>query len=165
MSQIVDNLIAFRVLRLLTMNFSETTAFKLGIIDENGNSLKSLKDLRTQEEKDSYSMLHRMVFRLKKLLAKLPGGENKISSFAAAYWLVKESLENGKENKTIEQDFYDMQQSGVVCVEEYVLVSKFLNEELSEEVPVNNTAGASVREPAIKPRSKWGKKKLKDVVV
>lgn len=165
MSQIVDNLIAFRVLRLLTMNFSETTAFKLGIIDENGNSLKSGKDLRTQEEKDSYSMLHRMVFRLKKLLAKLPGGESKIASFAAAYWLVKESIENGKENKTIEQDFLEMSQTGVLCAEEYMLVKKFFNEELTEEVPVNNTAGASVNQPTKK--TKWGKKKLvgRDVVL
>ncbi len=166
MSQIVDNLIAFRVLRLLTMNFSETTAFKLGIIDENGNTLKATKELRTQEEKDSYSMLHRMVFRLKKLLAKLPGGESKIASFAAAYWLVKESIENGKENKTIEQDFLEMSQSGVLCAEEYVLVKKFLNEELTEEVPANNTAGASVNQPT-KKATKWGKKKLvgKDVVL
>lgn len=163
MSQIVDNLIAFRVLRLLTMNFTESSAYKLGIIDENGNPKKALKDLRTTEEKDAYSMLHRMVFRLKRVLAKVPGGENKITSFAAAYWLVKESIENDKENKTIEQDFIDLHHSGVLCVEEYMLVKKFF----AEEVPVNNTAGAAVNEPKIKPRSKWGKKKLvgRNVVV
>ena len=163
MSQIIDNLIAFRLLRLLTMNFTESSAYKLGIIDENGNAMKALKDLRTSEEKDAYSMLHRMVFRLKRILAKVPGGENKITSFAAAYWLVKESIENDRDNKNIEQDFYDMQQSGVLCAEEYVLVKKFFAEE--GEVPTNNTAGASVKEPVIKPRSKWGKKKLKNVVL
>jgi hypothetical protein len=101
MSQIVDNLIAFRVLRLLTMNFNESAAFKLGIIDDKGNALKPIKDLRTTEEKDAYSMLHRMVFRLKRILAKAPGGESKLTSFAAAYWLVKESIETNKENKNI----------------------------------------------------------------
>jgi hypothetical protein len=146
MSQIVDNLIAFRVLRLMTMNFNETTAFKLGIIDDKGNVLKAIKDLRTSEEKDAYSMLHRMVFRLKKLLAKVPGGDSKLASFAAAYWLVKESIENNKENKNIEQDFLELHQSGVLCVEEHLLVKKFME----EEVPANNTAGVAVREPVIK---------------
>jgi hypothetical protein len=146
MSQIVDNLIAFRVLRLLTMNFNETAAFKLGIIDDKGTTLKPIKDLRTSEEKDAYSMLHRMVFRLKKILAKIPGGDSKLASFAAAYWLVKESIENDKENKNIEQDFLHLQQSGVLCVEEYLLVKQFMK----EEVPTNNTAGAEVKEPVVK---------------
>ena len=146
MSQIVDNLIAFRVLRLLTMNFNETAAFKLGIIDDKGNPLKPIKNLRTSEEKDAYSMLHRMVFRLKRILAKAPGGESKLTSFAAAYWLVKESIENDKENKNIEHDFLHLQQSGVLCVEEYLLVKQFMK----EEVPTNNTAGAEVKEPVVK---------------
>jgi len=150
MSQIVDNLIAFRVLRLMTMNFNETPAFKLGIIDDKGNVLKAIKELRTSEEKDAYSMLHRMVFRLKKLLAKVPGGDSKLASFAAAYWLVKESLENKKENKNIEQDFLDIQSQGILFAEEYITVVQFMKEELQEEVPVNNTAGASVNEPVVR---------------
>jgi hypothetical protein len=144
MSQIVDNLIAFRVLRLMTMNFNETPAFKLGIIDDKGNVLKAIKELRTSEEKDAYSMLHRMVFRLKKLLAKVPGGDSKLASFAAAYWLVKESLENNKENKNIEQDFLDVQSQGILFAEEYLTVVQFMKEELKEEVPTNSMAGGNI---------------------
>jgi hypothetical protein len=145
MSQIVDNLIAFRVLRLLTMNFNETAAFKLGIIDDKGNVLKPIKDLRTTEEKDAYSMLHRMVFRLKRILAKAPGGESKLTSFAAAYWLVKESIENDKENKNIEHDFLHLQQTGVLCVEEYLIVKQFMKENVvKEEVPTNSMAGGDI---------------------
>lgn len=140
MSQIVDNLIAFRVLRLLTTNFDETSAFKLGIIDDKGTAIKAIKDLRSSEEKDAYTMLHRMVFRIKRILAKAPGGDSKLASFAAAYWLVKESMEINKENKNIDQDFLDLQQSGVLFVEEYLIVKQFMK----EEVPTNSMAGGNV---------------------
>jgi hypothetical protein len=33
MSRIVDNLIAYRILKMLVTNFDDTEAFKLGIID------------------------------------------------------------------------------------------------------------------------------------
>lgn len=163
MSQIVDNLIAFRVLRLMTTNFNETTAFKLGIIDDKGNPLKAIKDLRASEEKNAYSMLHRMVFRLKKILAKIPGGDSKLASFAAAYWLVKESVENNKENKNIEQDFMHLQQSGALFVEEYLTVVQFMKEDLKEEVPVNNTSGVAVNEPVIDLKRR--KRKARDWMV
>jgi hypothetical protein len=65
-------------------------AFKEGIIDEEGKQLKKLRELKTTDEKDAYTYFHRMVFNLKRLLNKLPGGETKIASYGAALFLIKE---------------------------------------------------------------------------
>ena len=70
MGRFVDSVIALRILRLLTTPFDQTDAYRLGIIDEKGKELKSMSDLHTVEERDAYTLLHRLVFRLKKMLEK-----------------------------------------------------------------------------------------------
>lgn len=86
-----DLVYSFRFLRLLTTPFKDTTAFELGIIDEKGNRNKSVK-VDTSEKKSAYNTFHKLVFNLKKLLAKVPGGSSKIASYAAALFLLKEHL-------------------------------------------------------------------------
>ena len=88
LSRAGDFTYTIRFLRLLTTKFEDTTAFKLGLIDENG---KKLRKAETTEEKSAYNYFHRLVFNLKKLLAKAPGGSSKIASYAAALFLVKEN--------------------------------------------------------------------------
>ena len=87
LSRAGDLAYSLRFLRLLTTSFDDTTAFRLGIIDEKG---KKLKKPQTSEEKSAYNTFHRLVFSLKKLLAKVPGGSSKIASYAAALLLLKE---------------------------------------------------------------------------
>ena len=87
----IDNLLAFRILYMLVTPFEKTDAYKFGIIDKDGNPLKKTKDLKTTEEKNSYTNLNRLVFSLKRLLGKLPGGKSQLASIVAAYWLIKES--------------------------------------------------------------------------
>ena len=72
MGRFVDSVIAFRILRLLTTPFSDTEAYRLGIIDEKGKELKKMAQLNTTAERDAYTILHRMVFRLKKIVEKVP---------------------------------------------------------------------------------------------
>jgi len=43
MSKLINTLIVFRIIRMLTTSFEDTDAFKLGIIDKNGNRIKSKK--------------------------------------------------------------------------------------------------------------------------
>jgi hypothetical protein len=90
LSRAGDLVYTLRFLRLLTTNFEDTTAFKLGLIDKEG---KKLKKAETSEEKSAYNYFHRLVFNLKKLLAKVPGGKTKLASYAAALFLIKEKLE------------------------------------------------------------------------
>lgn len=150
MSRILDNLIAYKVLSMLVTNFEDTQAFKLGIIDKTGKNLKKVSTLKTSEEKDAYTYLHRLVFNMKKILNKLPGGENKLKSLVAALFLVKEYYQSGSRSTALMEEKFDkvlkMLENRVSLVEEEIIVSKFLH----EEAPVNSTAGASVSEPVIK---------------
>lgn len=145
MSQLIDNLIAFRVLRMLVTPFKDTQAYKLGIIDENGEVLKKTKDFTTSAEKNAYTMLHRMVFRLKKLLAKVPGGSTRLASFTAAYFLIKEYTTSGKSVAHLESDFHrlceQIEKNEIVLIEEIIEIEQFLSE-MKEEVPANATGVA-----------------------
>ena len=90
----------YKFLRILTQPFDETDAFKLGIIDEKGKILKKHKKLKTTEEKDSYTLMHRLVWKLKRLMEKIPFGKTRLASYAAALWLIKESHKfNGTEEE------------------------------------------------------------------
>ena len=80
---------SFRFVKMLTTPFEETDAFKLGIIDKEGKRIKS-KKVQSSEEKDAYTTFHRLVFNIKKLLEKLPGGSGRLASYAAALFLLKE---------------------------------------------------------------------------
>ena len=83
---------SFRFVKMLTTPFEDTDAYKLGIIDENGNRIKT-KKVSTSEEKSAFTTFHRLVFNVKKLLEKLPGGQSRLASYAAALFLLKEKYE------------------------------------------------------------------------
>ena len=83
---------AYQFLTKLTTPFDKTDAFRLGIIDEKGKVLKKRSKLKSQEEKDAYTITDTMIFNLKKLLGKVPGGRTRFATFAAALFLLKEDL-------------------------------------------------------------------------
>ena len=87
---LVDLFLVYSFIRRLATPFKEWEAYKLGIIDENGNVLKKRKDLLTIKERDAFGIFDIMVLNLKKLLAKVPGGSTRIGSYAAALYLIKE---------------------------------------------------------------------------
>ena len=85
-----DLYFVFRFLRLLTMKFTATDAYKLGIIDKKGKALKKSADLESVKEKAAYTMLHRMVFKIRGLLEKVPLiGKSILLNYAAALFLLK----------------------------------------------------------------------------
>jgi hypothetical protein len=91
MANIIDTVIALRVLWILITPIENTDAFKCGLIDADG---KTIKKAKTPEEKKSTSALHRMVWNLKRLISIVPGGSTRIGSLAAGYLLMKEALQN-----------------------------------------------------------------------
>ena len=95
MGRAIDLLITYRVIKMLVTPWKQHDAYKLGIIDDNGKVLRKMKTLRSAKEKDSYTILHRFVFNLKRLLGLLPGGKSKFASYATALALLI------KENKDI----------------------------------------------------------------
>ena len=97
MSRAVDLLITYRIIKLLTTPFEKQDAYRLGIIDKNGKVLRKTKELKTGKERDAYTILHRFVFNLKRLINIVPGGKSKLGTYAAALGLLL------KENKDINE--------------------------------------------------------------
>lgn len=154
MARLVDNLIAFKILKMLVTPFDQTDAFHLGIVDAQGKTVRKSSTLTTNSEKDAYNYLTRLVFGLKKIINRLPGGESKMKSLIAALWLVKEQYQtNGKlTNALLEERFVElleMMDNRVSLVEEEIIVKKFL-----EEDAVANVTGAAVStdQPKIYPK-------------
>ena len=157
----LDNLLAFRILYMLVTPFEKTDAYKFGIIDKDGNALKKSKDLKTSEEKDSYTNLTRLVFSLKRLLAKVPGGKSQLASIVAAYWLIKES--NQKRTVIREEELMSLidliEEKKLTLVEEEVLIEKFIvmMEDGGAAGGIANTAGAATSTDQAAVRLKNGK--------
>jgi hypothetical protein len=92
-NRLVDLLITYRIVKLLSTDFKDQEAFKFGIIDKNGKVLRKANKLNTEAEKDSYTVLHRFVFNLKRILQKF-GISSSVGSFATALaFVLKENKE------------------------------------------------------------------------
>ena len=100
-----DLFYAFRFLKLLVTPFEKTKAFELGIIDKEGTTLKKTIDRTTPDEKSAYTVFHRLVFNLKRIMAKAPGGKSVIARYGAALFLIKENtgMSEAKLLKTLEK--------------------------------------------------------------
>ena len=85
-----DTLYTFRFIKLLATKWADTPAYTLGIIDDKGEPQKKVRDL-TSDERSVYTMFHRLVYKLKRLMNKVPGGKSTLASYAAALWLIKEN--------------------------------------------------------------------------
>ena len=96
----VDLVITYRVVKLLVTPFEKQDAFKLGIIDKDGNVLKKYKTLKTRAEKKSYTILHRFVFNLKRILKKVGLG-GKLGTFAVALATLLREDKNYEEHKSL----------------------------------------------------------------
>jgi hypothetical protein len=96
----VDLVITYRVVKLLVTPFEKQDAFKLGIIDKDGNVLKKYKTLQTRAEKKSYTILHRFVFNLKRILKRVGLG-GKLGTFAVALATLLREDKNYEEHKSL----------------------------------------------------------------
>jgi len=99
MGRAIDLLITYRVIKMLVTPFEKTDAYKYGIIDQNGKVLRKNKTLSVAKEKDSYTILHRFVFNLKRIINFIPGGKSKLGTYAAALGLL---LKEQKEINAVE---------------------------------------------------------------
>ena len=100
---VVDTVIVFRILKMMTRKWEEMDAYKFGLIDDNGKRIKSKKP-KTSEEKNSFTLLHRLVFNLKRILELLPFGRTRLASYAASLALLKEHF--NIDGKYLEETFY-----------------------------------------------------------
>ena len=92
-NRVIDLLIIYRIVKLMATDFKNQEAFKFGIIDADGKQLRKNKDLNTEDERNSYTVLHRFVFNLKRILSKF-GLKSSLSNFSVALALIlKENQE------------------------------------------------------------------------
>jgi hypothetical protein len=150
----VDTIIALRVLWILVTPIENTEAFKLGLIDKDG---KTVRKAKTKEENAATSPLHRMVWNLKRIIGMVPGGSTRIGSLAAGYLMMKESVEQGWTDQQVKQ--YVLENFNSLCDEHQnnQEVDSLLDAliQLAEDAPVNATGPAvSTDTPVKKPTEK-----------
>jgi hypothetical protein len=156
MGRAIDLFVTYRFLRLLTTPFEKTDAYKLGIIDKKGNRIRKPKstqpavELATSEQQNSYTILHKLVFNIKKLFSKVPGLRTKVGTYAAALFLLKDTFkEHVDDPDMFEKEFVkylkenDIEFDNEISEDvigfgeilpkgEYVLVADILNKEEEE---------------------------------
>ena len=161
MGRAIDLFVTYRFIKLLVTPFEKTEAFKLGIIDKDGNRVLPTtppggvrkvvpEPLVSTEEKNAYTILHKLVFNIKKLFGKVPGLRTKLGTYAAALFLLKDTFKESVDDpdmfekefmKYLKEEGYEIDDSiseevigfgEVLPKGEYVLVSDILNKEEEE---------------------------------
>lgn len=156
MGRAIDLFVTYRFLKLLTTPFDKTDAFKLGIIDADGNRIRKPKstqpamELTTTEQKSSYTILHKLVFNIKKIFSKVPGLRTKVGTYAAALFLLKDTFKESVDDpdmfekefmKFLKEEGVELDNSinedvigfgDVLPKGNYVLVNDILNSEEEE---------------------------------
>ena len=134
MGRAVDLFVTYRFLKLLTTPFNKQEAYKLGVIDKDGNrilqdkSTKPAVELSTTALKNSYTILHKLVFNIKKIFNKVPGLRSKVGTYAAALFLLKDTFKEDVDPKMWEQEFM-----------KYLKENHYeLDDTISEEVTLEN---------------------------
>lgn len=96
-----DLVYTIRFLKLLATPIEETDAYKAGIIDADGKRRKDFDKsilANRQAYDEHYTSFHRLVYNLKKILAKAPGGNSVLVRYGAALALIKEHGELSNKN-------------------------------------------------------------------
>ena len=134
MSGVVDLYFVYKFIKRLTTPFEDWPAYEHGIIDENGNILRKRRSLKLVKERESWTKLDVMVLKLKKLLEKIPGGQTRIGTYAAALWLIKEN-----ERLQSEGEFMTEEQ-----IAEELMGYMSLTEEVMSAPPANSAGSGAI---------------------
>ena len=158
MGRAIDLFVTYRFIKLLVTPFDKTPAFKLGIIDKNGARVMEKTvargmqptQLKSDEEKSAYTILHKLIFNIKKIFGKVPGLRTKLGTYAAALFLLKDTFKESVDDPDVfEKEFMKyLKEQGfeiddsiseevigfgeILPKGEYVLVNDILNKEEEE---------------------------------
>lgn len=152
----IDLFLVYQFLKRLTTPFTEWPAFAAGIIDADGNVLKKRRDLKTVKERDAFGVFDIMILKLKKLLAKVPGGQSRIATYAAALWLIKEHKEIEDRIDDLSEDLLEESFNPYLdyTKEMYDVNHKF--EKMLEDAVVNSAGGGAIAGIGIGPDGEPG---------
>ncbi len=133
MGRAIDLFVTYRFIKILVTPFEKQEAYKLGVIDKNGNRIlipgtNKPTILNTIAEKNSYTVLHKLVFNIKKIFAKVPGLRTKLGSYAAALFLLKDTFK-----ESVDPEMWEHQ------LMKYIKENNIeLDNTISEEVTLDN---------------------------
>ena len=122
MSRAIDLFVTYRFLKLLVTPWKKQEAYKQGIIDANGKTLIKSRDFTKDDQRQAFTLLHRLVFNCKRILSKIPFVRSQLGTYAAALFLLKEH--------------YKIENLPEAEITKYLLENKLidLNDNISEEV-------------------------------
>lgn len=148
-SKTLNLYLTYQFLKRLATPFDEWPAYKLGIIDAEGNALKKSATFTSPEEDRAWGPFDRLVARIKRLLGKLPGGKTKFASYAAALLLIREY--HNPSNLEDDDLLYE------ALIVEY---DRVLNEDGEGATPVNNVGSGKIAGLGVGPQGEPPKKIL-----
>lgn len=136
--KVFDTAVLYMFLKKLVTPFEDTKAYDLGLIDKNGKVLKSRATLKTQEEKNAFTVFDLLIWNLRKIIMKLPFGKTRLASFAAALYLIRESQQINQ-SLTEETDYLE---------DEDILYESFTDyfEEIENDTDTINAILAAIEE-------------------
>jgi hypothetical protein len=158
MGRAIDLFVTYRFIKLLVTPFDKMPAYKLGIIDKDGARVMEKTVSRgmqpTQligdEMRSAYTVLHKLVFNIKKIFGKVPGLRTKLGTYAAALFLLKDTFKESVDDpdmfekefmKYLKEEGYEIDNTiseevigfgEVLPKGEYTLVNDILNSEEEE---------------------------------
>ena len=158
MGRAIDLFVTYRFIKLLVTPFEKTPAYKLGIIDKDGQRVMEKTVSRGMqptvligdEQKSAYTVLHKLVFNIKKIFGKVPGLRTKLGTYAAALFLLKDTFKESVDDpdmfekefmKYLKEEGYEIDNTiseevigfgEVLPKGEYTLVNDILNSEEEE---------------------------------
>ena len=160
MGRAIDLFVTYRFIKLLVTPFAKTDAYKLGVIDEKGNRIMPAPvggvrqtkpaTLGTTAEKNAYTILHKLIFNIKKIFSKVPGLRTKVGTYAAALFLLKDTFKESVDDpdmfekefmKYLKEEGHELDNTmseevvgfgDVLPKGEYTLINDILNKEEEE---------------------------------
>jgi len=109
MNRVTDLFASYRFIKLLVTDFKKLPGYKLGIFDENGNRIVNPETgkpdkLESSKEKNAYTVFHKLVFNIRRILKNIPLIGTTLGSYATALYLLKDTF---KESADLENIFLD----------------------------------------------------------
>ena len=118
---VINDLITFRIIKILTTPWKKQDAYIYGLVDENGK--RTDKKPETREEKNSIDSLHKMVFNLKRLIDKTPFINKQLASYAAATILLLKE-DRYMDNEMINEELVGSENTGTLASGENMVNNK-----------------------------------------
>lgn len=141
---VVDLFLVYQFIKRLATPFKEWKAYELGIIDENGNRLKKIKEFTTREEKQAFGRFDLLITKLKQLIEKIPGGKSRIGTYAAALYLIKEHSDLNVNDDVLREEYLNEKLDDYVEEIFELKLNTMFEEVFSEDAPANSAGSGNI---------------------